>query len=53
MVYPTIKHIERLAEFQSAEDLMNFARAKTIYSIMPDTPGEREFSLPSDLEFAW
>jgi len=53
MVYPTIKHIERLAEFQTAGDLMNFARTKTIYSIMPDTPAEREFSLPSDLEFAW
>jgi 8-oxo-dGTP pyrophosphatase MutT (NUDIX family) len=53
MVYPTIKHIERLAEFHSAHELMEFARTKTIYSIMPDTPAEREFSLPSDLEFAW
>ena len=53
MVYPTIKHIERLAEFESAESLMEFARTKTIYSIMPDTLKEREFSLPSDLEFAW
>jgi 8-oxo-dGTP pyrophosphatase MutT (NUDIX family) len=53
MVYPTIKHVERLAEFESAEELMNFARTKTIYSIMPDAPAEREFSLPSDLEFAW
>ena len=53
MVYPTIKHIERLAEFGSAASLMEFARTKTIYSIMPDTPKEREFSLPSDLEFAW
>jgi 8-oxo-dGTP pyrophosphatase MutT (NUDIX family) len=53
MVYPTIKHVERLAEFESAQDLMNFAREKTIYSIMPDMPADREFSLPSDLEFAW
>jgi len=53
MVYPTIKHVERLAEFQNVQALMEFARTKTIYSIMPDTPAEREFSLPSDLEFAW
>lgn len=53
MVYPTIKHIERLAKFDTAEEVMEFARSKTIYTIMPDTPGEREFSLPSDLEFAW
>ncbi len=53
MVYPTIKHVERLAEFDSAQALMEFARRKTIYSIMPDTPSDREFSLPSDLEFAW
>lgn len=53
MVYPTVKHVERLAEFQTAEALIDFARSKTIYSIMPDTPAEREFSLPPDLEFAW
>jgi 8-oxo-dGTP pyrophosphatase MutT (NUDIX family) len=53
MVYPTIKHVERLAEFQSTSELMEFARTKTIYSIMPDAPAQREFSLPSDLEFAW
>lgn len=53
MVYPTIKHIERLAQFDELGDLLAFARTKPIYSIMPDTPGEREFSLPPDLEYAW
>jgi 8-oxo-dGTP pyrophosphatase MutT (NUDIX family) len=53
MVYPTIKHVERLAEFENTTELMEFARTKTIYSIMPDAPAQREFSLPSDLEFAW
>jgi 8-oxo-dGTP pyrophosphatase MutT (NUDIX family) len=53
MVYPTIKHVERLAAFDDVWALMEFARTKTIYSIMPDTPAERQFSLPSDLEFAW
>jgi 8-oxo-dGTP pyrophosphatase MutT (NUDIX family) len=53
MVYPTIKHVERLAQFDRAEDLFAFARTKPIYSIMPNTPAEREFSMPPDLEYAW
>lgn len=53
MVYPTIKHVERLAKFERIDDLFAFARTKPIYSIMPDTPGEREFSMPPELEYAW
>lgn len=53
MVYPTIKHVERLAQFDDLRDLLVFARTKTIYSIMPETPGDRDFSLPPELEYAW
>lgn len=53
MVYPTIKHVERLAQFDRLHDLFAFARTKPIYSIMPDTPGQLEFSMPSELEYAW
>jgi 8-oxo-dGTP pyrophosphatase MutT (NUDIX family) len=53
MVYPTIKHVERLAEFNDTAALVEFARTKPIYSIMPDVPAEREFSIPPDLEYAW
>ncbi|HKU67122.1 MAG TPA: hypothetical protein VJP85_05025 [Candidatus Baltobacteraceae bacterium] len=53
MVYPTIKHVERLAKFASTRELFAFARTKPIYSIMPDTPAEREFSMPPELEYAW
>jgi 8-oxo-dGTP pyrophosphatase MutT (NUDIX family) len=53
MVYPTIKHVERLAAFDNVDDLVQFARTKPIYSIMPDVPAEREFSLPAHLEHAW
>lgn len=53
MVYPTIKHVERLAEFDDVRELFTFARTKTIYSIMPETPAEREFSMPAELEYAW
>lgn len=53
MVYPTIKHVERLARFDSTGALFDFARTKPIYSVMPDTPAEREFSMPPELEYAW
>jgi 8-oxo-dGTP pyrophosphatase MutT (NUDIX family) len=53
MVYPTIKHVERLARFENTDDLFEFTRTKPIYSIMPDTPSEREFSMPPELEYAW
>ncbi len=53
LVYPTIKHLERLAEFASVDALMQFARTKPIYSIMPDAAPGSTFSLPEDLEFAW
>lgn len=53
MVYPTIKHVERLAKFPSAQAALDFARTKTIYRIMPQTAGEHEFELPPDLEYAW
>lgn len=53
MVYPTIKHIERLAHFGSVEELVEFTRTKRIYSIMPLVPAEREFAMPPELEYAW
>jgi 8-oxo-dGTP pyrophosphatase MutT (NUDIX family) len=53
MVYPTIKHIERLAHFRDIDELIAFTRKKRIYSIMPLTPAEREFSMPPELEQAW
>ncbi|GAC1388722.1 MAG: NUDIX hydrolase [Vulcanimicrobiaceae bacterium] len=53
MVYPTIKHIERLAQFDSIDDLMQFANEKQILQIMPHTTADQGFTLPSELEHAW
>lgn len=53
MVYPTIKHIERLARFSSIDDVMEFSRSKSILRIMPNTLAEHGFSLPQELEYAW
>lgn len=53
LVYPTIKHLERLARFDDAGALLDYARAKPIVPIMPSVSGELAFSLPSELEHAW
>ena len=53
LVYPTIKHLERLAAFEDADQLMRFARSKPVYSIMPASGAGEGFSLPSELEMAW
>lgn len=54
LVYPTIKHLERLAEFDDVDALLNFARNKPVYRVMPDdSTGERQFTIPAELERAW
>jgi 8-oxo-dGTP pyrophosphatase MutT (NUDIX family) len=52
LVYPTIKHLERLAGFESLDAAVAFARSKPIVTIMPAESGN-EFVLPPDLEGAW
>ncbi|MBV8530923.1 MAG: hypothetical protein JO104_06365 [Candidatus Eremiobacteraeota bacterium] len=52
LVYPTIKHLQRLAAFDSVEDALAFARAKPVFTIMPrDAAGD--FEIPAALEDAW
>lgn len=53
MVYPTIKHIERLAQFTSVEELLDFAKSKPILRIMPHATADDGFTLPEELEHAW
>ncbi len=53
LVYPTIKHLERLAAFSDLESLRDFARSKPIYTIEPATTMEGDFSIPAEMEGAW
>ena len=53
MVYPTVKHVERLAEFNSVDELLAFAKEKPILRIMPNTTADNGFALPRALERAW
>ncbi|MGA7745709.1 MAG: NUDIX hydrolase [Candidatus Aquilonibacter sp.] len=53
LVFPTIKHLERLAAFDSVSALLAFAREKPIVTIMPDLPPSAGVRLPQELEGRW
>ena len=52
LVYPTIKHLERLVPFVSVDDVVEFARTKSIRTICPADAGN-SFEIPAGLEDAW
>ena len=53
LIFPTIKHLERIAPYRTVDELLAFARAKTIVTVSPDVqPGPR-FVLIEELENAW
>lgn len=53
LVYPTIKHLERLCAFGSARDAAEYARRKAVLTIMPHAPHDGDFQIPQALENAW
>ena len=53
LVYPTVKHLERLAAHASVEDALTFARAKPVLTIMPDRAPSEGFVMPAELEDRW
>lgn len=53
LVYPTIKHLERLAAFDRIDDALAFARAKPIQTIMPSRAPSEGFVMPPSLEDEW
>jgi 8-oxo-dGTP pyrophosphatase MutT (NUDIX family) len=53
MILPTIKHLERIAPYDRVDDVLDFARGKTIVTVTPEVqPGPRFVLLP-ELENAW
>jgi 8-oxo-dGTP pyrophosphatase MutT (NUDIX family) len=53
LIFPTIKHLERIAPYRTVDQLLAFARTKTIVTVSPDVqPGPR-FVLIPELENAW
>jgi len=52
LVYPTIKHLERLSSFASVDDALHYARTKPVLTIMPAANAD-DFAIPPALENAW
>jgi len=53
LMYPTIKHLERLAAFESVDALMAFARDKPIVTVAPPVSPDLGYAMPADLEGVW
>jgi 8-oxo-dGTP pyrophosphatase MutT (NUDIX family) len=52
LVYPTIKHLNRLATLATLDEALAFARTKPIVTIMPADAGDT-FRIPQELEGRW
>ncbi len=53
LIFPTIKHLERIAPYRTVDELLAFARTKPIVTVSPDVqPGPRFLLIP-ELENAW
>jgi 8-oxo-dGTP pyrophosphatase MutT (NUDIX family) len=53
LVYPTIKHLERLAAFDRVDAALAFAHGKPVFTIVPTTSPDDGFQMPAELERAW
>lgn len=53
LVFPTVKHLERIASFEDIDAFMVFANEKPIITIAPDRTPAQGFTLPPELEHCW
>jgi 8-oxo-dGTP pyrophosphatase MutT (NUDIX family) len=53
LIFPTIKHLERIMPYRTVNELFAFARAKTIVTVSPDVQPGPKFLLIPELENAW
>ena len=53
LIFPTIKHLERIAPFTRVDELLDFARAKSIVTVTPEVQPGPTFVLIPELENVW
>jgi len=53
MIFPTIKHLERVGTFATVDLLLGFAETKKTVPVTPDVRPGPAFFLPAHLENAW
>ncbi|GAC1405058.1 MAG: NUDIX hydrolase [Candidatus Velthaea sp.] len=52
LIFPTIKHLERLETYSSVDELLEFAAKKSIVPVLPDMR-DNSIVMPPALENAW
>ena len=52
MIFPTVKHLERIAPYHTVAELMVFAAAKRIATVEPEY-SDGELALPAEVVDAW
>ena len=53
MIFPTLKHLERVAQFAAVDELLAFAEKKKTIPVTPDVREGPEFFIPPQLENTW
>jgi 8-oxo-dGTP pyrophosphatase MutT (NUDIX family) len=53
MIFPTIKHLERVGSFAKVDELFAFAETKKTLPVTPDVRPGPEYFLPEHLEATW
>ncbi|HEV3086192.1 MAG TPA: NUDIX domain-containing protein [Candidatus Elarobacter sp.] len=53
LIFPTIKHLERIAPYHTVGELLEFARTKTIVTVSPEVQPGPKFVLVEEMENAW
>jgi recombination protein RecT len=53
MIFPTIKHLERVAKFEDVSGLFAFTETKNTLPVTPDVRPGPEYFLPEHLEATW
>ncbi len=53
LIFPTIKHLERIAPYHTVEELLAFAGTKTIVTVTPEVQPGPKFVMIPELENAW
>jgi 8-oxo-dGTP pyrophosphatase MutT (NUDIX family) len=53
LIYPTIKHLERVAAFGSLDALLDYAARKPIHPVLPSAQDDHTFTIPPALEGVW
>lgn len=53
LIFPTVKHLERIAPYATIDALFAFAERKPIVTVAPSVAEGRIFSIAPELEAAW